>query len=127
MSPSIFLVSITPFKWIWRNKYFHVYKPCSALGTFLEIKCCTPPYLFHALTRHCFLSYPDNFKSLETTKTEKTEKTKAEQEEFEQQRKATIAEALQAKVEGQTKKFGGSSKVNHYYFVNSLKTFFGKN
>ncbi|KAL4230472.1 tudor domain-containing protein 3 [Mactra antiquata] len=48
----------------------------------------------------------DNFKSLEANKAEK----KAEDDEFEQQRKATIAEALQAKEDGMSKKFGGGQK-----------------
>ncbi|WAQ98956.1 TDRD3-like protein [Mya arenaria] len=53
----------------------------------------------------------DNFKSLETLKGDK-DKTRAEEIEFEAQRKATIAEALQAKEDGLTKKFGGGTKVN---------------
>jgi hypothetical protein len=48
----------------------------------------------------------DNFKSLEANKAEK----KAEDNEFEQQRKATIAEAMQAKEDVQSKKFGGGQK-----------------
>lgn len=54
------------------------------------------------------MSFTDNFKSLET---HKGDKTKEEEDEFEQQRKATIAEALQAKEDGQMKKFGGGQKV----------------
>ncbi|XP_060585964.1 tudor domain-containing protein 3-like [Ruditapes philippinarum] len=48
----------------------------------------------------------DNFKSLDANKAEK----KAEDNEFEQQRKATIAEAMQAKEDVQSKKFGGGQK-----------------
>ncbi|XP_060063367.1 tudor domain-containing protein 3-like [Ylistrum balloti] len=49
----------------------------------------------------------DNFKSIESNK--KEEKT-AEEIEFEEQRKAVIAEALQAKEEGKPKTFGGGTK-----------------
>ncbi|XP_045205622.2 tudor domain-containing protein 3-like [Mercenaria mercenaria] len=48
----------------------------------------------------------DNFKSLEVNKGDK----KVEDNEFEQQRKATIAEAMQAKEDAQSKKFGGVQK-----------------
>lgn len=47
----------------------------------------------------------DNFKSL-AVKNEK----KLEDGEFEQQRQATIAEAMQAKEDGKTKTFGGGNK-----------------
>ena len=46
----------------------------------------------------------DNFKSLDS----KSEK--AEDDEFEQQRKAIIAEAMKAKEDGVSKKFGGGQK-----------------
>lgn len=48
-----------------------------------------------------------NFKSLETLTKEK----KSEDAEFEQQRKAIIAEALQAKEEGKSINFGGQKQV----------------
>lgn len=48
-----------------------------------------------------------NFKSLET----QTKEKKAEDDEFEQQRKAIIAEALQAKEEGKSLNFGGQKQV----------------
>ncbi|KAK3100292.1 hypothetical protein FSP39_017721 [Pinctada imbricata] len=47
----------------------------------------------------------ENFKSLDTGKEKKEEDA-----EFEQQRKAVIAEALQAKEDGKTKSFGGGQK-----------------
>ncbi|XP_061163871.1 tudor domain-containing protein 3-like isoform X2 [Saccostrea echinata] len=48
-----------------------------------------------------------NFKSLEVSTKEK----KSEDDEFEQQRKATIAEALQAKEEGKAMNFGGQKQM----------------
>ena len=48
----------------------------------------------------------DNFKSLDSNKAEK----KGDDDEFEQQRKATIAEAVQAKEDGSSKRFGGGQK-----------------
>lgn len=48
-----------------------------------------------------------NFKSLET----QTKEKKSEDAEFEQQRKAIIAEALQAKEEGKSINFGGQKQV----------------
>ena len=57
------------------------------------------------MTCYCCIS-ADNFKSLEANKTEK----KVDDDGFEQQRKATIAEALQAKEDGTSKKFGGGQK-----------------
>ncbi|XP_062582280.1 tudor domain-containing protein 3-like isoform X2 [Saccostrea cucullata] len=48
-----------------------------------------------------------NFKSLEVSTKEK----KSEDDEFEQQRKATIAEALQAKEEGKAINFGGQKQM----------------
>ena len=55
----------------------------------------------------CGLSLADNFRSLDSNKEKSKEDT-----EFEQQRQATIAEALQAKEESLGKKFGaGGLKV----------------
>lgn len=56
------------------------------------------------------LSETQNFKSLETQQKEK----KAEDDEFEQQRKAIIAEALQAKEEGKSLNFGGQKQVSDF-------------
>lgn len=65
------------------------------------------------------MSFTDNFKSLEA---HKGDKTKEEEDEFEQQRKATIAEALQAKEDGQMKKFGGGQKVGNLKWSLGLLT-----
>lgn len=56
------------------------------------------------------LSETQNFKSLET----QTKEKKAEDDEFEQQRKAIIAEALQAKEEGKSLNFGGQKQVSDF-------------
>ena len=52
------------------------------------------------------VSAADSFKALDTGK----EKTK-EDDEFQQQRKANIAEVLQAKEDGKVKTFGSSTKA----------------
>lgn len=69
---------------------------------------------------YCLLE-TQNFKSLEVSTKEK----KSEDDEFEQQRKATIAEALQAREGGKPINFGGQKQVSifHVYIFTQIAVF----